>query len=292
MTRDARAWIAGIAVALLVALVAACGGARVACPAADLAPRGEAFLWRVAGRGGGELWLYGTFHNGRARVPAVATAALERAVRFASELGDAEPDADRLHAAMRIASGKALDALLPADDWYDLRDALRGVVREDVLRRARPWFALSQLTAALAPSPRPTMDVALAARARARGIPVEALESWDQQLAALATAVTVEDLQQAIRERRTLACSVERILDAYAAGDLDAMGRLLGASAAETLLAARNRRWLPQLERLAAGPGPVFVAVGVSHLAGPEGLPALFARAGYEVVRVAGTLGR
>jgi uncharacterized protein len=268
-----------------VAAVAACGAARPACEVSGPhEPRGAPFLWRVQRAGGPVLWLYGTFHNGHARVPPAAAAALASAAQFASELGDAEPDPELLRELARLPRGKGLDALLPAGDWWDLRDALAGVIAEAALARARPWFAMSQLTAAMAPSPRPTMDVALAQRARARAIPVDALESWREQLTALDAAVKLADLQQAIRERRAMRCSIARMLAAYAAGDLDAMGRLLGATQAETLLAARNRRWLPQLERYLAARG-AFVAVGVSHMAGPGGLPALLAGAGYTVER-------
>ena len=56
------------------------------------------------------------------------------------------------------------------------------------------------------------MDVALAQRARERGIPVDALETWDEQLTALDAAVKIADLQQVIHERKTLRCSVERQL--------------------------------------------------------------------------------
>ena len=40
---------------------------------------------------------------------------------------------------MRLPRGKGLDQLLPTDKWWDLRDALRGVVKEQELARARPW---------------------------------------------------------------------------------------------------------------------------------------------------------
>jgi hypothetical protein len=271
--------------ALALAALAACGASRPACEiAAAREPHGAPFLWRVQRGEGPVLWLYGTFHNGHARVPPSAKAALESAAHFASELGDTEADPDKLRELARLPRGKGLDALLPASDWWDLRDALRGVVAETVLARARPWFAMTQLTSVMAPSPRPTMDVALAQRARERKIPVDALESWEEQLTALDAAVTLADLQQAIRERTAMRCSIERLLAAYAAGDLDAMGQLLGVEQSETLLAARNRKWLPRLERYLAARG-AFVAVGVSHLAGEQGLPALLARAGYTVER-------
>jgi len=278
-----------MAVALVLAAMAAvaCGPKPPVCGVvARMEPHGAPFLWRVQRDGGPVLWLYGTFHNGRARVPEAAKVALEAAAQFASELGDSEIDADKLRDLARIESGKGLDQLLATDDWWDLRDALQGVVKEDALKRARPWFAMSQLTATMAPSPRPTMDVALAKRARERGIPVDALESWEDQLVALDAAVKIPDLQQAIRARKTMRCSIEGMLGAYAAGDLEAMGRLLGVEQSETLLAARNRRWMPKLEQYLAAKG-AFVAVGVSHLAGAQGLPAMLERAGYGVERAA-----
>lgn len=275
-------WLAAV-----VVVATACGPKPPVCGVvARMEPQGAPFLWRVQREGGPVLWLYGTFHHGRARVPEAAKAALEEAAQFASELGDREIDADKLRELARIERGKGLDQLLESDDWWDLRDALQGVIKEDELKRARPWFAMSQLTSTVAPSPRPTMDVALAKRARERGIPVDALESWEEQLRALDAAVKVADLQEAIRARKTMRCSIEGMLGAYAAGDLEVMGRLLGVEQSETLLAARNRRWLPRLERYLAAKG-AFVAVGVSHLAGAQGLPAMLERAGYGVARAA-----
>jgi uncharacterized protein YbaP (TraB family) len=270
----------------IVAALAACGPKPSCGPPVSLEPRGAPFLWRVEREGGPVVWLYGTFHNGHARVPAAATAALEASAHFASELGDTEVDPDQLRELARLPRGKGLDQLLPADDWWDLRDALRGVIKEEVLARARPWFAMSQLTTTMAPSPRPTMDVALAKRARQRKMAVDALETWEEQLTALDGVVTIADLQQAIRARKTMRCSIEHLLGAYAAGDLDAMGRLLGVQQSKVLLAERNRKWLPRIERYLAAEG-AFVAVGVSHMAGEQGLPALLERAGYRVVRAA-----
>lgn len=53
---------------------------------------------------------------------------------------------------------------------------------------------------------------------------------------------------------------------------------------AEGMLYARNRAWLLKLE--AVGPQGAFVAVGLGHLLGDQGLPMLLAKAGYTVERV------
>jgi uncharacterized protein YbaP (TraB family) len=198
-----------------------------------------------------------------------------------SELGDTEPDADKLRDVLRLPPGKGLDQLLPADDWYDLRDALRGAVKEADLARARPWFAMSRLTAVVGQTPKPGMDVVLAERAGTRRIPVDALETWDDQLATLADAVTIEDLQQAIHARRTLKCELDQIRATYEAGDQAAMTKIL---AAEKLTAARNRRWLAKL--VAYGTGGAFVAVGLGHLVGEDSLVTLLQADGFTVERV------
>jgi uncharacterized protein YbaP (TraB family) len=54
----------------------------------------------------------------------------------------------------------------------------------------------------------------------------------------------------------------------------------------EALIFARNRRWLPELERLAASGEPAMVIVGAGHLVGEHGLVALLRRRGHEVVQV------
>jgi uncharacterized protein len=272
----------------LLALLVACGGSQPHCelPARPTAPT-QPFLWRVQRGDGPILWLYGTVHNGgTADVAPAAWRALDSSTLFVSELGDSEPDPGLAGELARVKSGKGLDQLLPADDWYDLRDALEGRVREDDLRRARPWFAMTQLMSKMSPAPSPTMDFALAKHARDRNIGVAQLESWRDQLAALDAAVGVADLQQALHARHTMGCALSTMLVTYATGDLPAMQKLLLVEGTASLLAPRNQKWLPQLESYLTDKG-AFVAVGLGHLAGDDGLPALFARAGASVERVA-----
>lgn len=246
----------------------------------------QPFLWKVQRGDGPVVWLYGTIHNaGVDDVPRAAFEALDTSARFVSELGDSEPDPAKTIDLARLPPGKGLDALLPANDWYDLRDSLRGVIKEEDLKRARPWFAMARLSATIAPSPSPTMDFALAKRARERKLPVEPLESWDVQLAALADAVTIADLQVAIHERTTMRCQLENLKQVYTTGDLAAMEARLLTPSTEKLRVERSKAWLPKIEPLLQAGGG-FIAVGLGHLVGAEGLPALLVKAGYTVVRV------
>ena len=272
--------------ALPIAAIA-CAAPPPACPL-PLTPRGAPLLWRVERTGAGVVWLYGTIHDASAAdVPAVAWRMLDGAARFASELGTDEPDRHQLVALARLPSGQGLDRLLPADDWSDLVGAMLGAMTEDELRHARPWFALVKLHARMAHAPVPSMDVALAAHAGELGIAVEHLESWRDQLAALDASVGAADLSRAIHARKTVACQVAQLRAAYRAGDLPALaGMLLDPVHGDRLLAERNRRWAPLIERyLEHGGG--FVAVGLGHLLGDSGLPAMLERAGYRVTREA-----
>jgi len=275
---------AAAAIAITIA-VSACGK-KPACVVAHPTVPGGAFLWKAQRDGGPVVWLFGTIHNGATTsVPAAAWAALDGAPRLVSELGDLEPDPAQLREVTVLPRGKGLDQLLPAEDWYDLRDALRGVIREADLARARPWFAMSRLSATTAASPSPTMDEALARRANDRGLPIDHLETWDAQLSALVDAVSIADLQEAIHARRTMRCELAQMRASYEGGDTAAMQQILAARDAEHLLWARNRAWLPQLEQLATAGGG-FVAVGLGHMFGEGGLPALLAAAGFAVERV------
>jgi hypothetical protein len=245
-------------------------------------------LWRATApeHPNATIWLFGTIHNaGGGDVPAAAMRALDDARVFLSELGDGTPDGEDVAELTQLPRGPGLDTLLPADEWYELRDSLRGQIKEDALKRTRPWYAMARLSASVAPPPSPTMDFALAARARKHGAAVESLESWRAQLTALADTVKVDDLRQALAERRTMRCTLASLRDAYTAGDLAELERRLLIPATHALRVERSRAWLPKIRALGARGGG-FVAVGLGHVIGSDGLPAMLAAAGYTVTRV------
>jgi uncharacterized protein YbaP (TraB family) len=272
-----------ITIAVAVAS-AGCTPSRAPC-AIPTAPKGAPLLWRVQHDNSPPLWLFGTIHdNGASAVPDAAWKALDGAARFASEVGDYEPDPDEFRAAARLPLGTVLDRLLPRDDWWTLVNTLSGTMKEEDLRHARPWFALFRLHNTLASSPRPSMDAALVARAKQRGIAIEHLETWREQAAALDQAVQSKELSRAIRERERYACDLDGLRAAYFAADVVALGRMLDVEAGSALLVARNQRWLPLLERYANTTG-AFVAIGLGHLLGENGLLKVLEAKGYKIER-------
>ncbi|HVV83909.1 MAG TPA: TraB/GumN family protein, partial [Kofleriaceae bacterium] len=219
-------------------------------------------------------------------VAPAAWAALDAAPRFVSELGDLEPDPDAFAELVKLPRGKGLDQLLPADDWYDLRDALRGTIREEELARVRPWYAMTLLTRHATGHAVPGMDVLLADHAHARHLPIDHLETWEEQMPLLAGAVGVADLADAIHARKAMRCQLAATRAAYVDGELAVMEQVFDVDPTGTMLAPRNHRWLPRIEGYLAS-GGAFVAVGIGHLLGPEGLPALLAADGLRVERAA-----
>lgn len=255
---------------LLIVLIAACAHE----PLCKLPPpvHGAPFLWKVQGHG--TLWLFGTIHNaGKGDVPRAAWVARDSAKHVVSELGDTKPDPDELRDVSTYRSGGGLQAELPPDDWFELVNALRGVVKEDDLKRVRPWYAMSRLGP---PAPSPTMDVALDAH--------EALESWHDQMQALVDGVTIADLQETLHARKTLACISDQLRAAYLGGDEAELTRRLVVHPDGALLGARNARWLPKLTAYLDGDG-AFVAVGLGHLLGEHGIVAALRARGYTVER-------
>lgn len=267
--------------------LAACAPKPPACPALPTVAQGPAFLWKVHKGAGPTLWLYGTVHDvALAGVPASALAALDGAEVFASELGDVEADPETVRDLTRYKSGLGIDETLPDDDWYALRDALIGTIKEDSLRRLRPWYAMILLNNKVSPNKPVAMDTDLAKRARSKKLPVEALETWAEQMTALDKVVTVKDLSEVIHARDAMHCEVDRLAVAYRTGDVELMTSLLIVPrTSEPLLWARNRAWQPKLVTYLSIQG-AFVAVGLGHMLGDNGLPAMLVRAGYTVERV------
>lgn len=271
--------------AALAVVAAACGAPAPVCELPKSAARGAPYLWTVEKAGApGKVVLFGTIHTVAASdLPPAVFAALAAAERYASELGDADPDVDKFAERARLEHG-SLKAMLSPDDWWTLEDTMRGTMKSAELEHARPWFAMVKLMGKVAPGAKPSMDEALTARAKEQHKAIAALETWDAQLAALDKEVQVKDLADAIHARGDIACSQDQTKAAYLAADDRVLAAKLAVDTSH-LVSERNAVWQPEVEQMVARPGVTFVAVGLGHLLGAGGLPARLAKAGYTVHR-------
>ncbi|MEG0245782.1 TraB family protein [compost metagenome] len=233
--------------------------------------------------------LFGTLHFGSAKELGLIPGQLQRKVRqmhtFIAEIDNNEPWQQALQR-YRLLDGVALSELIGAERFANLCKLLPRVSR-DQLEHLRPWVVLALLEAR---SERPTpvpLDDALQDWARHARLQVVALETLEQQFAALDCVPPQQQavvLRQRLDQREDFTAQMARVLGYYRTRDLPAWfdevnapsgldneGIALERRARQCLLESRNARWLTQLvARLRTG--GVFVAVGALHLTGPQGL--------------------
>jgi len=303
----------------LAALVLA--GALVPSPADGAPPEpgwaaaahAAPLLWRVE-KGGRTSHLFGTVHVGLdldAALHDAGRVALDEAKRVFVEFDATSPSAivalvyDAL-ARAELPPERSLRSLLRPETWDRLTARYKGRVPPATLDRMEPWFAVLTLPLAAVPArtgagasrrPAPILDAAIAARAKAHGARVMALDTPLEGIEAFSAigrkegAKMLEQLLTADVESQRH--EVEGLIGAYVSEDdrhlVKAFGRLWRREpvVAEQILFRRNERWCERLA-LWLGDGGVFVATGTFHMFGDRGLVELLRRRGYRVERVRG----
>ncbi len=129
------------------------------------------------------------------------------------------------------------------------------------------------------------MDMRLANAAHHAGARVGTLESMGFQLSLLRKLGSAQELAAILADDSE---AIEPLVSAYRAGDLDAISEVTqmgDASMREVLLTQRNHRWVHKLGRLLAH-GGAFIAVGVGHIPGEDGLLDLLDQRGFSISRM------
>ena len=275
-----------------LALLAACSKPAEVRPA----------LWLVEGPGGQKAWLFGTIHALPQPVDwhsAKIDAALAQSDRLVLEVAKIEDDAATAQAFAALATSPGLPPLAQRVPG-DLQDELDAALKQDgfapdALDRYESWAAALMLqNAAMAAGQSDSANGIDRALLRGYTKPVEEFEGaaaqlaiFDQlpepaQRALLAAALAGPDEHSAMR----------RMEQAWAQGDLALIDRETNAEfldnrdLRDALLVRRNHAWSARLRAdLARGAHP-FVAVGLAHLVGKDGLPALLTAQGYKVTRL------
>jgi uncharacterized protein YbaP (TraB family) len=211
-------------------------------------------------------------------------AAAEASSRLSQERGML-PAADRL------------SAHLTPDQWRRVvKEAERLQIPPTALDRMRPWLAEITLSvvadgragATISDGVEQTLQALAPATARRH-----AFETPAEQIGFLAGAPEADQiasLDQTLGELETEPDLYEKVVAEWMAGDLPAIQKraldpLKAASPVmyDRLITARNARWAKVLTRRMQGSGRTVVVVGVGHLAGPGGLPALLRARGFDV---------
>jgi uncharacterized protein YbaP (TraB family) len=234
-------------------------------------------------------------------------AALADAKRVFLEI-DTSPDAaltfllQALHRA-RLPENESLHALLRPTAWTRLTTATTGFLPPELLDRLEPWFVALAVVHLAVPPGRPVpgiragtlpLDQQIGERARARGIPIEGLESILDHLQVLSRMPRkegVEMVEEALANPAANRDALATLVGAYIAEDdrplLKAFGKLArhNPALAERLLYRRNQAWCERL-MLWLRDGRMFIAAGAAHMFGDRGLVTLLRERGYLVERV------
>lgn len=257
-------------------------------------------VWKVTGPNGGLLYLGGSVHALRSTdypLPPAFNRAFEASSRLLFE-ADPKTAPDASKSFSKAGEYPRGDSLKNHVDprTYDYLRRFFGLLKvpEEKFAKFRPWFlalmlqspGLHGLSADLG------VEGFLARRARANSKPVAGLESLREGI----------QIFSGLSERESEALLLltfipseggrndrGRLMDAWRKGDAETLLRMTRASFAdfpslnERILGARNRAWIPKIERCFGNGQSCFVVVGAAHMGGPDGLLALLKARGCQI---------
>ncbi len=282
---------------------ASTGGAQAVAPSGvSSAP----FVWEV--RAGDRVsHLFGTMHVGvslERALPEAQRARLLGARVVVVAADPAPPGPQAASQAMMLPPDRSLRDMVGPEVWPRLAAALGAEMPAAVLERLRPWavsvaFVQHWVNAHLADAPARGMDLAVIDGARSRAQQLLFLEEAQSQLdiiGRIPDAYFVDVLGEMVSDEAEAERQIGGLVSSYLRGDLPAVEAIVfdpedmrtSPEYYDLFLYRRNAAWLTQLEPLFREEGGAFVAVGLAHMLGPQGLVEALRAKGFTVTRVAG----
>jgi uncharacterized protein len=278
-------------------------GLALSCVALSAAARPDGplhALWELHGKHN-TVYILGSIHVLRPSDYPLAPAVL-RAYGNASsifmEVNLADIDSQQMQTQLltsaRLPEGKTLPAIM-GDTRYKRAQALAQGVGIDlgIFDAFAPWFAaeaISQLQLQqLGFQPKSGVEMFFLERARIDGKSVAGLETVQDQIA-LFDALTMEQqadyLISSLEEAHDLPKEVDAMVHAWASGDTQWFADQLKAEIGrdpvlyDSVLVARNRKWVPKIEALLNDDKNYLVIVGTGHLVGQGNVISLLKKDG------------
>jgi uncharacterized protein YbaP (TraB family) len=257
-------------------------------------------LWELHGKHN-TVYILGSIHVLRPSDYPLAPAVLHAygdAKSILMEINLAEIDSQlmqtELLASARLPEGKTLPVIM-GDARYKRAQALAREVGIDlgIFDAFAPWFAaeaISQLQLQqLGFQPQSGVEMFFLERARTDGKSVAGLETVHDQIA-LFDALSMDEqanyLVSSLEEAHDLPKEVDAMVHAWANGDTqwlaDQLKSEIGRDPAlyDSVLVARNRKWIPKIEALLNDDKNYLVIVGTAHLVGQGSVIALLKKDG------------
>ncbi|WP_412062753.1 TraB/GumN family protein [Rubrivirga sp. IMCC45206] len=256
----------------------------------------------LAEQGGTKVYLLGSVHvlpEGALPLPAHVEALFTAASVVAFEI-DLDAAAERAADLFAAATDEAsVGDLLDDDQRAALYASMEGFgMPAQMLDPYEPWFAgmtYGMLSLKGDGSFGEGVDAYLFRRAGEAGKEILALETLADQIEAfdrLSDTGQVAYLMDLVATSAGAAAAFDELVDAWGSGDDARLSAVLAhelgdGEVFESLLARRNRAWIPTIVALLNRPRDVsLVVVGAGHLVGPENVIALLRAQGVKVRRL------
>jgi hypothetical protein len=266
-------------------------GLALSCAAFSAAVRADVplhALWELHGKHN-TVYLLGSIHVLRPSdyplSPAVLNAYRDARSIF-MEVNLAEIDSQRMQtellASARLPEGQTLPAIM-GDQRYKRAQTLAQEVGIDlgIFDAFAPWFAaeaISQLQLQqLGFQPKSGVEMFFLERARSDGKSVAGLETVHDQIAlfdALSMDQQSDYLVSSLEEAHDLPKDVDAMVHAWVSGDIKWFASQIKSEIGrdpvlyQSVLVARNRKWVPKIEALLNDDRNYLVIVGTGHLVG------------------------
>jgi uncharacterized protein YbaP (TraB family) len=272
-------------------------------PAAQTTAATKHFLWTVRSDTN-VLYLAGSIHALGADaypLPAAFEKAFQASGTLVEELDLA--DAASLSAAPTLlarglySDGRTFDSAVSKETAAMVAEHFKQIgLPTEVIRRMKPWMVMLMVMALEVQKAGLDANLGLDKyfydKAMAAKKPVVGLETVEFQLDRfdkMPDMVQEQMLLSTLTEIDTQASELKSMILAWQRGDTAAIEKSVRTSFADypaayaSLIAERNRNWIPQLQMCLSSPTPCFVVVGAAHMVGPDGLLALLQQKGYKV---------
>ncbi len=261
-------------------------------------------LWRVKGRQN-IVYLLGSVHvlPASEQLPAALLNAYKDAGTLVMEIDmdDLDPVAAR-EATLRLGmlpEGETLEQRLGAPTYARVAARIKDLgLDATLMAHFQPWLAAITLTQLqlkkLGMDPDSGVEKQLVPLAQADHKEIRGLETLEEQLGMLAN-LPVERQKQfvlySLEDADGASKELELMLNAWRSGDAKALAAVLGdefkqfPELYQPLTVDRNRRWVPQLEKMLTEKNNYLVVVGALHLVGHDSVIDLLEQRGYQVVQ-------
>ena len=261
----------------------------------------KSFLWQLQS-GKGKIYILGSIHFlKRENYPLNQTIekAFDSTKKLMLEIDLKSADSGTVQRLMLEKGlhrdGKTLQENISAET-YSLAAKRAQELGIDIgaLSPLKPWVVALTMTSLqlqrLGFDPNSGVDRYLAGRATKAGKPMAGLETAAFQIG-LMDQLSASDqesmLRHSLKEMDLLDKGLDQIVRSWAAGDVPALEDLLLNTMREypavhqKIIVDRNRRWLPEIERMIEQGESTLVVVGAAHLVGKEGVIELLKARGY-----------